>query len=123
MMSNVDRQFEFVETILGKGLERLPAAAPTERLRRTASANICRYLTVRLVETASGHRAGRQAARYWWRFVTLTTEPVRHAGKALLLAPMIIAMLLLPASWYDRLRNGAVRLYRRWSAAGHPSRS
>ena len=113
MMSNVDRQFECMTTILATGLERMAPSADTDRIRVAATANMCRFLTVRLVETAAGHSAGRQAARYWWQFISTTPERLRQGGKAILLAPLIVAMLVLPAAWYRPLRDGAVAFYSR----------
>ena len=111
MMSNVDRQFSCMTKILDAGLERLPPTAPKQQIRGAATANMYRFLTVRLVETAGGHRAGRQAARYWWRFMTTSPELSSQGGKALMLGPMVLAMLILPAAWYHGLRDFAVAIY------------
>jgi len=113
LMSDVERQFECVTAILDKGLERLPASPERERIRRIATANIYKYLSVRLLETGNTRQNGLQAGRYLWSFLTTTPTPFRHAGKVLLIAGAVLAMLTLPPAFYARLREYAIVLSRK----------
>ncbi len=120
MMSDVEQQFECVTAILHKGLERLPASPERECIKRTATANIYKYLSVRLVETGNSRQHGLQAGRYWWSFVKTTPALFRQFGKALFIAGAILTMLILPPAWFARLREIAVTLNHRRSHAMTP---
>jgi glycosyltransferase involved in cell wall biosynthesis len=75
--SSVERQAESALLVLERALARLPEGARRNRLRRAAQANICRYVALRLCETARDRATGRTALRYWWRFVRTTPTPLR----------------------------------------------
>ena len=113
LMSNIGQQLECVIAVLHKGLERLPASPGRERIRRTATANIYKYLSVRLIETGDSRRHGVQAGRYWWSFITTTPVPFRQLGKALAIASAVLTMVVLPPTLFARLRGYAVVLNHR----------
>jgi glycosyltransferase involved in cell wall biosynthesis len=107
--SRIDRQAADCFKVLQRALARLPPSALRNRSRRTATANINRYIAVRLVETSRGRADGLLAARYWWRFVRATPTPLAHLGKAILIGGAIVAILLLPPAQLQKLRQRAVR--------------
>jgi glycosyltransferase involved in cell wall biosynthesis len=115
MMSDVDRQFECVTMVLKKGLERLPASPERERIKRTATANINKFLSVRLIETGNSRRHGIQACRFWWSFISTTPTLLSQLGKALFIAGAILAMVVLPPALFTRMREYAIALNRRRS--------
>jgi len=108
LMADVEQQLDYVMTVLHKGLERLPAAAERQRIKRTVTANIYKYLSIRLVETGNSRRHGLQASRYWWSFMKATPVPFRQLGVALVIAGAILAMVVLPPALFVRLREQAV---------------
>lgn len=116
LMTDAKQVLECVNTVLEKGLERLPASTDRERIRRTATANIYKYLSVRLVETGTLRQDGIQAGRYLWSFITTTPKPIRQLGKSFVIGCAVIAMIILPPAMFASLRESA-RSPRRISAS------
>jgi len=108
MMSDVDRQLECVTAILHKGLERLPHSPERERIKNTATANIYKYLSVRLIETGNTRQHAFKAAQYWWLFLTTTPDLFHQFSKALIIAGAIFSMVVLPPVQFTRLRETVV---------------
>jgi glycosyltransferase involved in cell wall biosynthesis len=103
--SSVERQAQAALLVLERGLSRLPEDARRSRLRRAAQANICRYVALRLCETARDRATGRTALRHWWRFVKTTPTPLRHLPKALLVLAAAVSVVVLPPSWIEGFRR------------------
>lgn len=113
LVADVEQQLDCVMEVLNRGLERLPVSAERERIRCTVTANIYKYLSVRLIETGNSRQHGIQACRYWWSFMKTTPVPVRQLGKGLAIAGAILAMLVLPPTLFVKLRGRAVAFNQR----------
>jgi glycosyltransferase involved in cell wall biosynthesis len=120
LTSDVSQQLECVMTVLHNGLERLPASPERERIKRTVTANIYKYLAIRLVETGNSRQHGVQAGRYWWSFMTTTPVSFHQLGKALVIAGAIVVMLVLPPAQFARLRRYTVAFNQRRAHAMVP---
>ena len=107
--ANIARQVAGTLEVLRRGLARLPPSAARDRQGRVATANLYKYIAVRLVQTAQDRRDGCAAARYGWQFITTTPTPVRQLPQALIILCGFLAVLLLPRRGMQALRNA-------WSA-------
>lgn len=103
--SATERQAASTLAVLERALQRIPEASRREELRRTVTANLYKYLAVRLAETSSSRADGRLAARYWGQFVRTTPTPLADAGKALVIAVAIAVIVVLPPALVARLRR------------------
>jgi hypothetical protein len=120
LMSDVSQQFECVTAVLHKGLDRLPDSPDREKIKRTATANIYKYLSVRLIETGNSRQHGIQAAHYWWSFATTTPSLFHQFSKVLLITSAIFVMVVLPPTLFTRLRERAVAFNHKRSHAMMP---
>ncbi|HJP39532.1 MAG TPA: glycosyltransferase [Gammaproteobacteria bacterium] len=108
MMSDVSQQFECVTSILRKGLKRLPASPEREHIKRAATANIHKYLSLRLIETGDTRRHGIQAGRHWRLYITTTPTLFHRFDKTLFIGSTILLMVILPPTLFAWLRKHAV---------------
>lgn len=96
MSSAIERQEAACTRVFTAALERLPPSPAREALRREGTANLARYLTGRVLASATGPAGAALAARYWWRFVTHTPAPLATAGWSARQLLRILAAALLP---------------------------
>jgi len=108
--SSVERQVEQSLVILQRGLQRLPPSPARNRIEKTAESNLYKYIAVRLVETSRDRATGFVAMRYLWKFLRTTPRLLHHSGKAVLIAMAALAIIVLPPSWVQQLRNRVSQL-------------
>lgn len=86
-VSKVEQQVRDVRTVIARAVARLPVSAERERIEQTATANLYKYVAVRLARTGSTRTDGAQILRYGWQYIRTTPELWPHLGKvALILA-------------------------------------
>lgn len=94
-VSKPEQQVRDVLTVIGRAVERLPPSPERELIARTATANLYKYIAVRLCRTARSRADGVAALGYLGQYVRTTPELLRNLGKILLifLAAASIALL------------------------------
>lgn len=93
-VSRVEQQVRDVLTVIGRAVGRLPPSAERERIRRTATANLYKYVAVRLVRTARSRADGRAALGYLGQYVRTTPELFRNLPKLLLIFLAALAVAI-----------------------------
>ena len=84
-VSKVEQQVRDVRIVIARAVARLPASAERERIERTATANLYKYVAVRLARTGSTRTDGAQILGYGWRYIRTTPELWRNLLKVALI--------------------------------------
>lgn len=84
-VSKAEQQVRDVRTVIARAVARLPASAERERIERTATANLYKYVAVRLARTGTTRTDGAQILRYGWQYLRTTPSLLPNLGKALLI--------------------------------------
>jgi glycosyltransferase involved in cell wall biosynthesis len=111
MSSSIRRQEQACLRVFSAAVNRLPAGARRDELRREGIANLNRYFTGRVLGTSSGPASGRLAARYWWRYLTAVPARSLDLRWATFQAGRIALTALLPAAVSRPLIGGLRRLW------------
>lgn len=84
-VSKVEQQVRDVRIVIARAVARLPASAERERIERTATANLYKYVAVRLARTGTTRTDGAQILRYGWQYLRTTPTLWRNLLKVALI--------------------------------------
>ncbi len=73
-VSKAEQQVQDVRTVIARAVARLPASPERDRIERTATANLYKYVAVRLAQTGTTRTDGGKILRYGWQYVRTTPE-------------------------------------------------
>jgi len=84
-VSRPEQQVRDVRTVIARAVARLPASPERERIERLATANLYKYVAVRLARTGTTRTDGAKILRYGWQYVRTTPRLWRNLAKVSLI--------------------------------------